>query len=95
MLFDAWWVWMVAGLALAILEVLSPAYVFLGFAIGAGLTGGLIWAHLPPSGWMLGSLANHLLVFAVLSLAAWLGLRAYFGPPGSAAKVWDKDINDN
>lgn len=95
MLFDAWWVWMVAGLALAILEVLSPAYIFLGFAAGAMVTGALILTGFPLAGWMQGSLANHLLVFALASLAAWLALRATFGPLAAATKVWDKDINEN
>ena len=29
-----WWVWAAAALALGILELLAPAYVFLGFAVG-------------------------------------------------------------
>jgi inner membrane protein len=92
---DAWWVWMVAGLVLAILEVLAPVFVFLGFAIGAVLTGALIWLGIPPAGWMNGSLAAHLLVFAILSLLAWLALRAVLGLPKGQVKLWRKDINDN
>ncbi len=93
--FDAWWIWMVAGLVLAILEVVAPAFVFLGFAIGAVLTGALIWLGGGPAGWMAGSMVNHLLLFAVLSLVAWLGLRWVFGAGKSQVKVWQKDINDN
>ena len=37
-----WWVWIVAGCALAVLEVLVPGFVFLGFAIGAVLVGALV-----------------------------------------------------
>ena len=32
-----WWVWAAGALILAIIEVLVPGYVFLGFAIGAGI----------------------------------------------------------
>ena len=92
---ETWWVWMVAGLFLAILEVLAPVFVFLGFAIGAVLTGALMWLGLPPSGWMAGSVAAHLLVFAILSLLAWLALRTLFGLPKDTVKIWDRDINDN
>ena len=32
--FSLWWVWMVGALLMAILEVLAPAQIFLGFAVG-------------------------------------------------------------
>ena len=38
-----WWLWMVAGLVLAIIEVIIPGYIFAGFAVAAVLVGGLIW----------------------------------------------------
>ena len=91
----AWWVWMVGGLVLAILEVLAPIFVFLGFAIGAILTGAVIWLGIPPAAWMAESLAANFLVFAVLSLLAWLALRAIFGLPKGGVKIWTSDINDN
>ena len=37
-----WWVWIVGGFALGVLEVIVPGYIFLGFAIGAVITGVLI-----------------------------------------------------
>ena len=88
---DAWWIWMVAGLVLGILEVLAPTFIFLGFAIGAVLTGALVWLGW---GWMAGSLPNHMLVFALLSLVAWLVLRALFKLPKGQVKLWTNDIND-
>ncbi len=91
----AWWVWVVAGCVIGILELLVPAFVFLGFAVGAVLTGLIEWSGLPPAGWMAGSLPAHLLVFGVLSLLAWLGLRAVFGIGHGQVKLWEKDINDN
>ena len=30
-----WWVWIVLGFALGVLEVIVPGYIFLGFAVGA------------------------------------------------------------
>jgi hypothetical protein len=35
------------------------------------------------------------LVFAMLSLVAWLGLRRVMGVQSGQVKVWHKDINDN
>ncbi len=89
-LMTSWWVWVVAGFALGVLEVLVPGFIFLGFAIGAVLTGVLVGL-----GVLGGSLPVMLLAFAVLSVAAWLGLRATIGVQKGQVKVWDKDINDN
>ncbi len=85
-----WWVWVVAGMGLAILEVVIPGYIFAGFAVAAVLTGGLIWL-----GVLGGNLAMMLAVFAVVSLGAWAGLRALFGKNLGEVKRWDRDINDN
>lgn len=84
-----WWVWVVAGLALGVLEVLVPGYIFLGFAIGAVMTG---------IGVGLGILGTNpaflSLAFAVMSLIAWLVLRRVMGVRTGQVKVWDRDIND-
>jgi membrane protein implicated in regulation of membrane protease activity len=85
-----WWIWVVAGLGLAILEVILPGYIFAGFAVAAVLTGGLIWL-----GALGGSLPVALAVFAVVSLAAWAAVRALFGKNLGEVKRWDRDINDN
>lgn len=95
MLWTEWWMWLVAACVLGILELLVPAFVFLGFAIGAALTGLVLWTGVPPAGWMAGSLPHHLLVWAVASLAGWLVLRAAFGRKRGQVKIWDRDINDN
>ncbi len=89
-LWQEWWVWMVAGAVLAILEVLIPGFILLGFAIGAGITGALLWL-----GVLGGSLALLLLVFGVSSLIAWLALRSLVGVRHGQVKIWDRDINDN
>jgi hypothetical protein len=39
MWWSLWWVWLVAAILLAILEVVAPAQIFLGFAIGAAGVG--------------------------------------------------------
>lgn len=89
-LMTSWWVWVVAGFALGVLEVLVPGFIFLGFAIGAVLTGVLVGL-----GVLGGSFPIMLLAFAVLSVASWLGLRATIGVQKGQVKVWDKDVNDN
>lgn len=85
-----WWVWVVAGVVLAVLEIMVPGFVFLGFAIGAGLTGALVGVGLAP-----GNVALLALVFAVLSLASWLVLRQAVGVTKTQVKVWKDDINEN
>ena len=85
-----WWVWLAFALTLGIMELLLPGFIFLGFSIGALavtllllLNGGLV-SGVPPI----------LLVFAVLSLAAWLALRRIFGTRKGQVKTFDRDIND-
>ncbi len=84
-----WWVWIGAGFALGVLEVLAPGYIFVGFAIGAVIVG--IGLGL---GLLGGSLAVLLLVFAVASLVAWYGLRRTMGVRKGQVRLWDRDIND-
>lgn len=84
-----WWVWVVAGIVLAVLEIVVPGFVFLGFAVGAGLTGLLVLIGVAP-----GNVALLALVFAVLSLVAWIVLRRAVGVTKSQVKVWKDDIND-
>ena len=92
MIWQEWWLWMLAGLVLAIVEMLVPGYVFLGFAVGALLTGlgllfqwGLVDLSLP---WLL-------LIFASLSLLSWIVMRRVLGVRHGQVKYWDRDINDD
>ncbi len=94
MWWTTWWVWAAAGLVLAILEVLAPGWIFLGFAIGAGLTGLLLLVGGPLSAAVSVSLPILLLVFALLSLIAWLVLRRVFGLRGGSVQTFDHDINE-
>ncbi|MEO8243511.1 MAG: hypothetical protein ABI832_14495 [bacterium] len=85
---EVWWVWVVFGVALGLLELIVPGFIFLGFAIGAVVTGGLVGVG------VLGANAPLLvLVFAVLSLVAFVLLRRLVGVTPGQVKIWDKDIN--
>ena len=86
--------WLAVSMMMAILELLVPGYLFLGFAIGA-LGAALSVALLPDS---LAGEAQHfslalMLGWTVLSLLAWYGLRLLFGK-GSRASAGKQDIND-
>ena len=84
-----WWVWVVAGFALGVVEVLVPGFIFLGFAIGAVIAGVLVGIGLLGA-----NVAVLVLVFALASLGAWFVLRRMFGARGGDVKLWDKDINE-
>lgn len=88
MLASVWWVWLSAALGLATLEVIVPGYIFLGFAIGAALVG-LLLLIVPIT-----SMPLILVIFAALSLGAYLAMRRVFGLPGQTPKIWERDIND-
>lgn len=84
-----WWVWVAAALVLAILEVVVPGFVFLGFAIGAFLVGMLLLN----TGLSL-SVPLLFLIFAGLSLVAWLALRSFFALPKGQVTRFHDDVND-
>lgn len=88
-LISIWWAWLAAALVLGILEMLAPGFIFLGFAIGAAVVG---LALLGPLSLL--SPAPLLLIFAVISLIAWLILRKVFQSPKGSVKTFDHDIND-
>lgn len=90
LLWAQWWVWGVAAVALAVGEVLLPSYVLLGFGIGAGVVALLLLVGLPIGG----SLPALAMIFAVVSLIAWLGLRRWLGVFHGQVKNFDHDIND-
>lgn len=88
MIWEQWWAWVVFGCALGVLEVLAPGFIFLGFAVGAVATGVLV-----ALGLVGGNVALLVLVFAVLSLAGFVGFRKVVGVTKGQTKVWDEDIN--
>lgn len=86
---EMWWVWLAAAFVLAILEVLVPAYVFSGFAIGTGIVGVAMWLGLDlPWSWLL-------VIAGGISLVAWLAMRSLMGVRKGQVKLWDRDINED
>ncbi len=88
-LLSEWWVWLSAAVVLGIVEVLVPAFIFLGFSIGAVVVGVLLALGVT----MTASWA--LVVFAVMSLAGYVVLRMALGKSRGDVRVVDRDINDN
>lgn len=84
-----WWVWLSGALALGILEVLLPGFVFLGFAIGAVAVALILLVTGPAF-----SLPVLLFIFTALSLVSWLVMRKVFALPRGQVKTFDSDIND-
>ena len=92
---ELWWVWVAAGMAIAVLELLLPGYVFVGIALGTVGTGLVLWSGIWPAGWIGEGLANGLLAAAVLSLIAWAVLRLAVGVRAGQSKIITRDINED
>ncbi len=88
-IWNIWWLWLIVSLGLAIVELLAPGFLFLGFAIGA-----LAVAMLLLNTSLALTLPALLLIFASLSLVAWLVLRRLFVSGKGQVKTFDYDIND-
>lgn len=84
-----WWVWISIALALGVVEILAPGFIFLGFAIGALIMAGIVATA------TLTNTAALLALWAILSLIAWIALRAAFRKQSSGARVVREDINDH
>ena len=82
-----WWVWICVALAVGILELLAPGFIFLGFALGA-LAMAVVVFVLPAT-----NVPALLAMFAVLSLIGWIVLRMVFRRQSSGARVVTEDIN--
>ncbi|MCI2393304.1 hypothetical protein [Aliiroseovarius sediminis] len=89
MLWTTWWAWVAGAIALGILEMLAPGFIFVGFSVGAAVVGLLLFFGLAPS------LPWTMVLFAVVSLAVWLVLRQVIGVRKGQSKRIDIDINDN
>ena len=86
-LWQLWWVWAAAALAFAIAEALIPGFIFLGFAIGAGITALVVLLPVAPG------LTVLLAVFAGFSLGGWIVLRRLFRRKDDQTRVVREDIN--
>ncbi|PIE08400.1 MAG: hypothetical protein CSA74_02840 [Rhodobacterales bacterium] len=86
---EVWWVWIAAGLGLAIFELFAPGFIFVGFAIGAVAVGVLMALGVSFT------LPWALVVFAVTSVLAWVGARMAMGTRAGQTKTFDHDINED
>ncbi len=84
-----WWVWVAAALVLALIELVLPGSIFLGFALGALAMAAVVTFS------TLANTAALLALFAVLSLLAWVALKLVFRRQSSGARIVTHDINDN
>lgn len=84
------WLWLIAALVLALLELFAPAWVFLGVAISVAIMGLVLLIGL----WS-GGLPIALVVTAILSGVIWFLLRRMAGVRKDQVRIWDRDINDN
>lgn len=94
MSWDVWWIWAAAALVLGIVEILAPGFFFLGFAIGAGVIALLLAFGGPGVALVTSTLPLLLVVFAVVSIVAWLVLRRVAGVQKGQVKTFDRDINE-
>lgn len=84
-----WWAWVILGFILGILEVALPGFIFLGFAVGAVVTGVIVGLGIEAG------VTALLLIFAVVSVVSWIILRRVVGVRQGQVKIWDRDINDS
>ena len=90
MTWDNGWLWLIAALVRALLELFAPAWVFLGIAISVAIMGLVLLIGL----WT-GGLPMALIATAILSGLIWYLLRRLAGVRKDQVRVWDRDINDN
>lgn len=84
------WLWILAALLLALVELILPGYVFMGMAGAVAVMGLLLLAGI----WT-GGLPMALVLTALLSGVIWLVLSRLRGVDRSATRIWRDDINDN
>lgn len=83
------WLWIIAALVLAVLELFAPGWVFMGIALAVGLMGLLLISGI----WTAG-LPLTLVVTAILSGLVWLILRRFARGSKGEVRIWDRDINE-
>ena len=86
---ETWWAWVAFGIIFMLLELVMPSYLFLGFGLGAIVTGITLALGITMSAQYL------ILLFAIASLISWILLRQFFKLPKGNVKTFDHDINDN
>lgn len=83
------WLWIVAALILAVVELFAPGWIFMGIAVALGIMGLLL-----VSGFWTAGLPVTLVVAAIISGLVWLLLRRIVGVRKGQVRIWDRDIND-
>lgn len=89
-----WWAWGIFAALFGILELLAPGYIFLGFAVGAGTMAALFLVGEPITGWMPEAFSALLVMFAVLSILAWVAMRRAMGVRNGQTRIYRHDINE-
>lgn len=84
-----WWVWVAVAVLLGLLEVLLPAFVFLGFSAGAFATAVLVALGVDAG------IGGTLLAFALISSVAYGALRLLLGSQGGRGRIVERDINED
>ena len=85
-IFYTWWAWLSLSALLLMLELFLPTFLFLGFSIGAAATSLLVY-------FTDFTVTVYILIFAVLSLISWVGLRKLYPPV--KITIHHDDINEN
>lgn len=67
---DLWYIWILVGIILIIVEILTPGFIIGTFGISALFTGSLAYLGI--------SLKFQLLIFSILSLVIFFGIRPFF-----------------
>lgn len=88
-----WWMWIAIGFGVGLFEILLPAFLFLGFAIGFALTG-LVALVSGDKSWVLESPWNGFLLGSILALVAWIVLRQLVGVRDGQSRLVSRDINE-
>lgn len=89
-----WWAWALAAAGLALAELVMPAWVCLGFALGAAAMALLLAFGGPLASVLASSWPAAAVVFAALSGVAWALLRRVLGVRRDQVRIWKRDIND-
>ena len=90
-----WWAWGMLAALCGILELVLPGYIFLGFAVGASAMAAMFLVGPPFTTWLPEGMPALMVVFAVLSILAWIALRAAMGVRKGQVRIVRHDINED
>jgi inner membrane protein len=90
-----WWVWLSGAVVLGLIEIVVPGYVFLGFALGAAITGIVLLVGGPVAGALAGIGARAGAVLRRCVAAGLARAAAVLGIRKGQIKIIDRDINED